>query len=95
VREAAEQLHCSADYILGLTEDLRPAEPCEGQLHIAAWMPGGTTPAHDCTVVLEFAIGEGRVSQMIGRFNASAMRFEFNHGAAVEMEPIRWIELPE
>ena len=95
VREAAEQLHCSADYILGLTEDLRPAEPCEGQLHIAAWMPGGTTPAHDCTVVLEFAISEGRVSQMIGRFNASAMRFEFNHGAAVEMEPIRWIELPE
>lgn len=95
VRELAEQLHCSADYILGLTEDLRPAEPCEGQLHIAAWMPGGTTPAHDCTVVLEFAISESKVVQRLGRFNAAARRFELNRGDAVEMEPIRWIELPE
>ena len=91
----ADLLDISVDYVLGRTEDFRPAEPCEGQLYLAAWMPGGTTPAHDCAVVLEFAIGENRVSQMLGRFNLAAMRFEFNHGAAVEMEPIRWIELPE
>lgn len=91
----ADLLDISVDYVLGRTEALRPAEPCEGQLHIAAWMPGGTFPAHDCPVVLEFAVSEGRVSQMLGRFNAAARRFEFNHGAAMEMEPIRWIELPE
>lgn len=96
VRELAEQLHCSADYILGLTDDLTPAAaPCEGQTCIAAWMLGGTTPAHSCSVVMEFDLGEKK-NKMLGMFDADLGKFCFAaSGDPVGMEPIRWFALPD
>ena len=45
VAKAARSLHCSADYIVGLTDELTPPTLPEGQLMIAGWMPGSTNPA--------------------------------------------------
>lgn len=97
VRKLAEQLHCSADYILGLTDDLTPAAaPCEGQTCIAAWMPGGTTPAHSCSVVAEFDLDGKSKLKRLAYFDADRGEFLFKEkGDPVGMEPIRWIALPD
>lgn len=96
IRILAEQLHCSTDYILGLTEELRPAPaPEEGQLHLMAWMPGGTTPGHDCEVVMEFDFGDGKPPhKSLGNYSMATREFRFKAGS-LGMEPTRWIELPE
>lgn len=62
-----------------------------GQMMICGWMPGGTTPAQPCDVVAAFDVG-GNVNRMIVRWNGTG--FEFMNGAAIEMEPIRWMALP-
>lgn len=96
IRTLAEQLHCSTDYILGLTEELRPAPALEeGQLHLMAWMPGGTTPGHDCEVVMEFDFGDGKPPhKSLGSYSMTTREFKFK-AYSTGMEPIRWIELPE
>lgn len=95
VIDAARKLHCSADYILGLTEELRPAPtPEEGQLHLMAWMPGGTTPAHSCAVVLEFDLGSPTLERRLGFFSAPEGVFKINNDK-IERQPTRWVELPE
>ena len=96
LREAAKRLCCSTDFILGLSDELTPAAaPCEGQTCIAAWMPGGTTPAHSCSVVMEFDLGEKK-NKMLGTFDADRGKFCFAaSGDPVGMEPIRWFALPD
>lgn len=96
VRDAAKSLHCSADFLLGLSDELTPAAaPCEGQTCIAAWMPGGTTPAHSCSVVMEFDLGEKKM-KVLGTFDADRGKFCFTAGSEpVNMEPIRWFALPD
>lgn len=94
----AKQLHCSTDYILGVTESLRfaPAasapEP-EGQLALACWMPGGTTPGDPCDVVAKFDLGNGKHHSMLCRWNGEAFLFK-SGGERVNMEPVKWIALP-
>lgn len=92
----ADLLGVSVDWILGRTYDLTPAAaPCEGQTCIAAWMPGGTTPAHSCSVVMEFDLGEKK-NKMLGMFDADRGKFCFAaSGDPIEMEPIRWFALPD
>lgn len=95
LRDLAKKLQCSTDYILGLTEELHPAPtPEEGQLHLMAWMPGGTTPAHSCTVVMEFDLGSPTLERRLGFFSAPDGVFKINSDK-IERQPTRWVELPE
>lgn len=89
----AKQFGCSTDYLLGLTEDLTPAQP-EGQLMLAGWMPGGTTPATPCDVVADFDIGSGEAHRVCCYWNGTEFLFK-RGGATVELPPIRWLMLPE
>ena len=93
---AAEKLCCSTDFILGRTDEMKPAAtPCEGRTYIAAWMPGGTTPGHSCTVAVEFQVGDSKIKRLCF-FDAVRGEFLFKEkGDPVGMEPIRWIALPD
>ncbi len=62
-----------------------------GQLMIAGWMPGGTTPAESCEVVAVFKAG-GVLVKRISLWNGSS--FTFINGTPIEQEPIRWMRLP-
>lgn len=91
----AQTLHCSTDYLLGLTDQLRPAAAEPGQMVLAAWMPGGLTPPDECEVVADVDPGDG------GKPVRSFLRWR--HGAwtfkeldkAIDMTVIRWLRLPE
>ena len=66
---AADTLGCSVDYLMLRTGEPRMADEvaavprvCASQMALAAWMPGGTTPAEPCDVVAEFDLsGDGKV----------------------------------
>ena len=93
---AADALGCSMDWLLCRTDDPQGVVAAEqpqpvGQMMICGWMPGGTTPAQACDVVAAFDVG-GKTNRMIARWNGTG--FEFLNGAAIEMEPIRWMALP-
>ena len=90
--KVARVLQCSADYILGLTDDLHPTPEPAGQLVFAGWMPGGTTPATDGDVVAVFDLGEGLTKKMLCCWRDG--RFEFLNGAKIDAEVIKWMALP-
>ena len=57
---AADALGCSVDYLMLRTNEPRMADEvaavpriCTGQMALAAWMPGGATPAEPCDIVKE------------------------------------------
>jgi hypothetical protein len=78
-------------------EIARPAEEPTGQMMIFGWMPGGTNPALPCDVVAEFSVDDeyGKATmQMLCRWDGSTFCFKAG-GSAVDMQPVRWIELPE
>ena len=90
-------LGCSIDYLLCRTDvphvAKRPAQP-EGQLVISGWMPGGTTPATPCDVVVDFDIGGGQAHRTCCYWDGEVFRFK-RAGATIEMPPIRWMMLPD
>lgn len=88
----AKQLGCSTDYILGLTDDLTPSQP-EGQLVLAGWMPGGTTPATPCDVVADFDMGGTKELRRCCWWDGKAFLFK-RGGINIEMSPVRWMMLP-
>ena len=94
--EMAKHLHCSTDYLLGLTDELRPAAPESGQqMMFAGWMPGGTNPAHSCECVVEFELGSSdKAIRRLAKWNNRSERWEFSNGNAIETQPIKWIEIP-
>lgn len=92
----ADLLSVSLDYLLCRTDDpagfaSRP-EP-EGQLVLSGWMPGGTLPFQAGDVVADFDLGEGTINRMICFFDGRAFRFK-NHGATIDLKPVRWMTLP-
>ena len=89
----ANQLGCSTDYLLGLTDDLTPAQP-EGQLVFSGWMPGGTTPATPCDVVADFDMGGTKELRRCCRWNGKEFLFD-KGGVSIDLPPIRWMMLPE
>lgn len=100
---AADVLHCSLDYLFGRSnysltvEELAASTQPIGQTMIAGWMPGGTNPGHSCQCVVEFDLdGDGGSHRMFADWNATLGRWEFSRsGPSIDMEPIRWMELPE
>ena len=91
----ARTLHCSTDYLLGLTDQLRPASAEPGQMVLAAWMPGGLTPPEECEVVADVDPGDGgRPVHSFLRWRDGAWMFE-NLDKKIDMTVIRWLRLPE
>ena len=90
------QFHMWMEIPLG-NEVARPSEGPTGQMMIMGWMPGGTNPAHPCNCVTKFEVNDehGRfATQMLCRWNGENFCFPHN-GATIDMQPVKWIELPE
>lgn len=96
VAKNAKTLHCSVDYLLGLTDEINSTAAVSGQVALAAWMPGGTTPAEPCDVVAEFDLsGDGKVvSRTLCRWDGEAFRFGKGKDK-IEVRVVRWLALPE
>ena len=92
--EMARTLRCSADYLLGLTDQLRPAAAEPGQMALAAWMPGGLTPPEPCEVVADVDAGEGTKLRRLLYWDGTVFRFK-KDGVDIEVSVIRWLRLPE
>ena len=90
----AQTLHCSTDYLLGLTDQLRPASAEPGQMVLAAWMPGGLTPPEPCEVVADVDAGEGVKMRRLLYWDGTVFRFK-KSGVDIEVSVIRWLRLPE
>lgn len=83
--EFSQRLGCSADYLLGLTDELRPCR--------RAWSTG--LPEHDCDVVGKFRVDD-TVIRSLAFFDAQLRTFRFSRtGATLEAECVAWVELPE
>lgn len=96
VAKNAKTLHCSVDYLLGLTDEINSTAAFSGQVTLAAWMPGGTTPAAPCDAVADFKLGndDGRVIRMTCRWDGKA--FLFKKGKEpINSDVVRWLALPE
>ena len=100
---AADALGCSVDYLMMRTNEPRMADEvtavprvCASQMALAAWMPGGTTPAEPCDVVAEFDLsGDGKVvSRTLCRWDGEAFRFGKGKDK-IEVRVVRWLALPE
>lgn len=88
-------LHCSTDYLLGLTDQLRTAAAEPGQMALAAWMPGGLTPPEECEVVADVDPGDGgKPVRSFLRWLGGAWMFK-NLNKKIDMTVIRWLRLPE
>lgn len=90
----AQTLHCSTDYLLGLTDQLRPAAAEPGQMVLAAWMPGGLTPPEPCEVVADVAAGDGVELRRLLYWDGAVFRFR-KSGVDIEVSVNRWLRLPE
>lgn len=91
----AQTLHCSTDYLLGLTDQLRPASAEPGQMVLAAWMPGGLTPPEECEVVADVDPGDGgKPVRCFLRWLGGAWMFK-NLDKKIGMTVIRWLRLPD
>ena len=91
VDKTAKALHCSADYIVGLTEELTPPSLPECQLMISGWMPGSTTPAEPG----EFAVYidlDGKLVPQFFRWTGS--RWEMRTGTVPQIPVVWWMRLP-
>ena len=91
----AQALHCSTDYLLGLTDQLRSAAAEPGQMALAAWMPGGLTPPEECEVVADVDPGDGgKPVRSFLRWLGGAWMFK-NLDKKIDMTVLRWLRLPE
>lgn len=90
----AQALHCSTDYLLGLTDQLRSAAAELGQMALAAWMPGGLTPPEPCEVVADVDAGEGVKMRRLLYWDGTVFRFK-KSGVDIGVSVTRWLRLPE
>lgn len=90
----AQTLHCSTDYLLGLTDQLRPAAAEPGQMALAAWMTGGLTPPEPCEVVADVDAGKGVKMRRLLYWDGTVFRFK-KSGVDIEVSVTRWLRLPE
>ena len=90
----AQGLHCSTDYLLGLTDQLHPAAAEAGQMVLASWMPGALTPPEPCEVVADVDAGGGVVLRKVLYWDGVVCRFK-RGGTDINANVIRWLRLPE
>lgn len=88
VIDFAKQFGCSTDYLLGLTDELKPAAPAQP----AGWQPGNPPKACQCVAKVQLP-GLAETRTMLLAWDG--YRWRFSHGAAIEAECKGWIALPE
>lgn len=91
----AQTLHCSTDYLLGLTDQLRVMSAEPGQMMLAAWMSGALTPPEPCEVAADVDPGDGgRPVRSFLQWRGGAWMFK-DLDKKIGMTVIRWLRLPE
>lgn len=92
VAKAARALHCSADYIVGLTDEFTPPTLPEGQLMIAGWMPGSTNPAEPGEFAAYVDLGDGKLLKRF--FDWDGQHWMMPGGIEAQAPVIWWMRLP-
>lgn len=92
VAKAARALHCSADYIVGLTDELTPPTLPEGQLMIAGWMPGSTNPAEPGEFATYVDLGDGKLLKRF--FDWDGQHWMMPGGIEAQAPVVWWMRLP-
>lgn len=92
VAKAAKALHCSADYIVGLTDELTPPTLPEGQLMIAGWMPGSTNPAEPGEFAAYVDLGDGKLLKRF--FDWDGQHWMMSGGIEAQAPVAWWMRLP-
>ena len=92
--QVANMFGCSTDFLLGLTDELKPS----GKGKAAApppplqWQTG--TPKENGLYAARFDCG-GVIIRNIVEYSPHLQSFSFPHGASIDAECIGWIKLPE
>ena len=73
--------------------EVAPPEQAEGQLMLCGWMPGGTFPAEDCEVVVDFLLGGSATIRQCCEYYRGNDFFSRNKGR-IDMKALRWMRLP-
>lgn len=92
IAKSARALHCSADYIVGLTDELTPPTLPEGQLMIAGWMPGSTNPAEPGEFAAYVDLGDGTLLKRF--FDWDGQHWMMPGGIEAQAPVAWWMRLP-
>ena len=92
IAKAARALHCSADYVVGLTDNLTPPTLPEGQLMIAGWMPGSTNPAEPGEFAAYVDLGDGKLLKRF--FDWDGQHWMMPGGIEAQAPVVWWMRLP-
>ena len=82
----------TTDYLFGLTDDLTPPTLPEGQLMIAGWMPGSTTPAEPGEFAAYVDLGGGKLLKRF--FDWDGQRWMMPGGIEAQAPVVWWMRLP-
>ena len=82
----------STDYLYGLTDDLTPPTLPEGQLMIAGWMPGSTTPAEPGEFATYVDLGNGKLLKRF--FDWDGQHWMMPGGIEAQAPVAWWMRLP-
>lgn len=82
----------STDYLYGLTDELTPPTLPEGQLMIAGWMPGSTTPAEPGEFAAYVDLGGGKLLKRF--FDWDGQRWMMPGGIEAQAPVVWWMRLP-
>ena len=88
VPELCRTLHCSADYLLGLTEDLHPA-PASGSAPLM-WRTDSEYPDGIILALFRFQ-GSGDIQKVM---YARDGELYFPHGSNSRVDPVLWLAIP-
>lgn len=92
IAKSARALHCSADYIVGLTDELTPPTLPEGRLMIAGWMPGSTNPAEPGEFAAYVDLGDGTLLKRF--FDWDGQHWMMPGGIEAQAPVAWWMRLP-
>lgn len=82
----------STDYLYGLTDELTPPALPEGQLMIAGWMPGSTTPAEPGEFAAYVDLGDGKLLKRF--FDWDGQHWMMPGGIEAQAPVVWWMRLP-
>lgn len=82
----------STDYLYGLTDELTPPTLPEGQLMIAGWMPGSTTPAEPGEFAAYVDLGNGKLLKRF--FDWDGQHWMMPGGIEAQAPVAWWMRLP-
>lgn len=82
----------TTDYLFGLTDDLTPPTLPEGQLMIAGWMPGITTPAEPGEFAAYVDLGDGKMLKRF--FDWDGQHWLMPGGIEAQAPVVWWMRLP-